>query len=248
MKKKEKEHLMQHFAILLLLARPAAGKSEVIRYLKNTPPAERLSRFHVGQIDEIDDFPMLWTWFEEDDLLSQMGQPRLHSTPDGYFLHPYYWDLLIRRIALEYAKRQRDYPSMGGPVTTLIEFARGSEHGGWQEAFQHLSAQVAEKAAILYLNVPWSESLRKNRRRFNPQRPDSILEHGLEDEKLERLYRASDWETVSGGQPAGRIQILGHGVPFVVFENADDVTTPGGEPLGRRLEETLGQLWKNYSS
>jgi len=237
---------MENFDILLLLARPAAGKSEVIRYLKQAQPAERLQRFHVGQIDEIDDFPMLWTWFEEDDLLSQMGKPRLHSTPDGYFLQQYYWDLLIQRISLEYTKRQRDYPALGGPVTTLIEFARGSEHGGWVQAFANLSAQVAAKAAILYLNVPWSESLRKNRKRFNPQRPDSILEHGLENEKLERLYRDSDWDTVSGGAASGRIQIQGHGVPFVVFENGDDVTTPGGEPLGRRLEETLGQLWKSY--
>ncbi len=232
-----------NFDILMLLARPAAGKSEIIHYLKNTPPAERLRRFHVGTIDEIDDFPMLWTWFEEDDLLSQMDKPRLYSTPDGYFLHPYLWDLLIRRMALEYHKRNRDYPALPQPVTTLVEFARGREHGGWRQAFQQLSPEVAQGAAILYIDVTYEESLRKNRRRFNPNRPDSILEHGLSDEKMERLYRESDWEELTGGATRGRLSVQGAAVPFVVFENADDVTTPGGEPLGQRLEERLGQLW-----
>jgi len=238
---------MSAFKVLMLLARPAAGKSEIIHYLKNTPPAERLSRFHVGQIEEIDDFPMLWTWFEEDDLLSEMGKPRLHSTPDGYFREVYLWDLLVRRISLEYTKRQRDTPAAGGPVTTLVEFARGVEHGGWVSAFANLSPEVARDGAILYVDVSYAESLRKNRKRFNPQRPDSILEHGLSDDKMERLYRDSDWAQVSGGANAGRIAIQGQGTPFVVFENEDDVTTPGGEALGQRLESTLGRLWAEYA-
>ncbi len=233
-----------YFDILMLLARPAAGKSEIIHYLKSVSPDERLQRFHVGTIDEIDDFPMLWTWFEEDDLLSQMGRPRLHSTPDGYFLGDYLWDLLIRRISLEYHKRQRDYPNFSTPVTALVEFSRGRQHGGFRQAFQHLSPEVAQHGAILYVDVTYEESLRKNRRRFNPNRPDSILEHGLSDEKMERLYRDSDWEELTGGARSGRIPIQGAAVPFVVFDNADDVTTPGGEPLGQRLEMTLGSLWE----
>ena len=48
------------FDILLLIARPAAGKSEVIDYLKQVPLEERLRRFHVGKFEEIDDFPILW--------------------------------------------------------------------------------------------------------------------------------------------------------------------------------------------
>jgi hypothetical protein len=47
-----------HFDILLLIARPAAGKSEIIDYLKNLPQDERRRRFHIGEFDEIDDFPM----------------------------------------------------------------------------------------------------------------------------------------------------------------------------------------------
>jgi len=234
------------FDVLILIARPAAGKSEIIHFLKNTPPGQRQERFHVGTIDEIDDFPMLWAWFEEDDLLSQMGHARLHTTPDGSFRWLYLWDLLIRRISLEYHTRLRDRSAGSQPATTLVEFARGKQHGGFRRAFKHLSPELLRQAAILYVNVSFSESLRKNRRRFNPQRPDSILEHGLSDEKMQQLYAESDWAELTGGKTAGTLTIQGIPVPFVVFENEDDVTTPGGAPLGQRLEMALGQLWELY--
>jgi hypothetical protein len=233
------------FDILLLIARPAAGKSETIHYLKQTPLAERVRRFHIGEFEEIDDFLMLWVWFEEDDLLARMGHPRLHNDAEGYFLYPYLWDVLIERICLEYAKKLRDDPDYHRKFTTLIEFSRGTQHGGYTRAFQHLSRDVVQKMAILYIDVPWEESLRKNRRRFNPNKPDSILEHALPDDKLEWLYKETDWDQVSAGDPEALV-IQGIDVPYVVFPNADDVTTAGGEALGARLEERLEKLWGIY--
>ena len=230
------------FDIILLIARPAAGKSEIIDYLRRTPLAERINRFHIGKFDEIDDFPMLWTWFEEDRILTNLGHPRLHTDNDNNFKEKYLWDVLIERISLEYAKTLRDNPDYHADYTTIIEFARGTEHGGFQRAFEHLSPEILKKLAVLYVNVSWDESLRKNRQRFNPDRPDSILEHGLSDEKLETLYRTSDWEEVSAGDEE-YLTIQGVRVPYVVFENEDDVTTGRGEALGQRLEETLGRLW-----
>ncbi len=235
------------FNVLLLIARPAAGKSEIIHYLKKTSPDERRQRFHVGMLDEIDDFPMLWAWFEEDRILAEMGKPRLHTDEQGDFRWNYLWDVLIRRISLEYHKRQRDYPIHGQPVTAMIEFARGVEHGGFRQAFEHLSREVLRGAAIMYIDVSYTESLRKNRKRFNPDRPDSILEHGLSDEKLERIYFEVDWHELSGGQPHGRLEIQGIPVPFVVFENEDDVTTQGGDALDVRLEQRLNTLWELYT-
>lgn len=230
------------FKIILLTARPAAGKSEIIDYLRRTPLPERIERFHVGEFEEIDDFPMLWTWFEEDDILKALGHPRLHTNESNCFKYNYLWNVLIRRISLEYAKKLRDNPAYHTEKTTVIEFARGTEHGGFQRAFEHLSLEVVEKMAVLYINVSWEESLRKNRQRFNPDRPDSILEHALPDSKLEKLYREVDWEEVSAGDEE-YLTIQGVRVPYVVFENEDDVTTGRGEALGQRLEETLGRLW-----
>lgn len=232
---------MSSFSILLLIARPAAGKSEVINYLKKTDVADRIDRFHIGKFTEIDDFPMLWAWFEEDALLERMGHPRLHTTPDGYFKYPYLWDLLIERISLEYQKLQRDF--IGD--TIVLEFSRGSEHGGYQRAFEHLSDEILRNLAVLYIDVPWEESLRKNRRRFNPERPDSILEHGLPDEKLEKLYRYTDWQALTEDSQE-KLTIRDFDVPYAVFDNSDDVTTAQGPELGRRLEEVLSSLWARY--
>ncbi|MBN2044523.1 MAG: hypothetical protein JW757_05840 [Anaerolineales bacterium] len=233
----------EHFEILLLIARPGAGKSEVIDYLKSTPLEERKKRFHIGEFEEIDDFPMLWTWFEEDDILQQLGHPRLHTDDQGYFITPLLWDVLIQRICLEYEKKLRDKPNYHTEKTTIIEFSRGSQHGGFKRAFEHLSQEVVEKLAVMYIDVSWEESRRKNRARFNPEKPDSILEHGLSDNKLEVLYKETDWDEVRAASPT-HLNIQGVRVPYAVFENEDDVTTGRGEALGRRLEETLTLLWE----
>ena len=235
------------FDIILLIARPAAGKSEVIDYLKKTPLDERIQRFHVGKFEEIDDFPMLWTWFEEDQLLEEMGYPRLHTDHEGNFLNQYLWDLLIERIGLEYQKKLRDISNYDESFTTIIEFSRGKEHGGYQSAFSHLSPQILLKMAVLYIDVTWEESLRKNRKRFNPEKPDSILEHSLPDAKLERLYKEVDWDEVSRKDPQ-YLTIQNVRVPYVVFDNADDVTTQRGTALGERLEQTLKKLWIVYKA
>jgi hypothetical protein len=234
-----------HFDILLLIARPAAGKSEIIAHLKTSPSDRRLERFHIADFTELDDFPMLWTWFEEDAILTELGHPRIHTDSDSNFLHTYFWDLLIRRMNLEYEKILRDNPEFHQDHTLIIEFARGKSQGGFQRAFQHLSQNIAQKLAILYIDVSWEESLRKNRARFNPDKPDSILEHGLSDEKMELLYRYSDWDSLTKKHP-DTIPIQGIQVPYAVFENEDDVTTHGGAALAQRLEETLQPLFKEY--
>ncbi len=234
--------MQDQFEILILLGRPASGKSEIIDHLKKTPVEERRKRFHIGAFEEIDDFPMLWTWFEEDAILQKiMRKPRFHTDPDGYFLHRYQWDLLIERISLEYEKKLRD-ESYAERVTTIVEFSRGAEHGGYQAAFRSLSERILRNACVLYIDVSYEESRRKNRRRFNPARPDSILEHGLPDDKLERLYREVDWEEFKGEDPEF-IRFSGHRIPYVVFANEPEVTD---EPrkLGPALEGRLTKLFE----
>ena len=229
------------FPILILNARPAAGKSEIIHYLQTVPLEERQRRFHIGPMKVFDDFPMIWTWFEEDDILEKkFNLPRLHSTPDRYFKIEALWHVLIHRLSLEHEKWERD---ASGDWTALIEFSRGTEHGGYQEAYQHLSSRILERAASLYVNVSFDESFRKNRKRFNPERPDSILQHALEDEKVKRLYSEDDWFDFTASDP-NTFSVRNIKVPYAVFENEDDVSTEGGSALGQRLEVVLGHLWE----
>jgi len=233
------------FPVLIFNARPAPGKSEILRALAHVPPDLRIERFHVGPLHVIDDFPMLWSWFEEDALLEQVfGLPRLHTTPDGYFLDHDLWHLLIRRLSLEVEKFVRDQPVKH---TVVLEFSRGVEHGGYRAAYAHLSSAILRQAACVYVRVSYEESLRKNRRRFNPERPDSILEHGLSDEKLERLYRLEDWDSFSAADP-DFLHVREFRLPYVVFENEDDLTTQGGERLLVRLQSCLDRLWSRYAS
>jgi hypothetical protein len=209
------------------------------------PAAERISRFHIGPLQIFDDFTYLWSWFEDDDLLENVfHEPRLHTTEDGYFLSNNLWHLLIRRLALDYEKWKRDTP-VGH--TVILEFSRGAEHGGYEAAYKHFGEDILSMAACLYVDVTYEESLRKNRGRFNPQRPDSILEHALPDEKLRRLYREDDWHNFSAGDPQ-YLTIANVRVPYVIFDNHDDVTTNGGEVLYRRLEDSLNSLWSHWQN
>jgi hypothetical protein len=236
------------FDVLLLIGRPASGKSEIVDLLMHTPPDVRRRRFHIADLDVIDDFPMLWVWFEEDRILSeQLGQPRLHTDAGGYFKHRHFWHLLIERISLEYHKQLRDDPIYHDHKTTLVEFSRGSEHGGYAGAFPHLADDLLRQAALVYVNVSFEESFRKNRRRFNPDHPDSILEHALPDEKLTRLYRGDDWPDVSASDPHF-LDVRSIRVPYVVFENEDDVTTGKPDLLAERLERVLDRLWELRSA
>jgi hypothetical protein len=236
------------FDVILLIGRPASGKSEIIHFLKHLPDDARRERFHTAKLEVHDDFPMLWAWFEEDDILSnKFGLPRLHSDDKSYFKFPELWHLLIERLSLDYGKLLRDDPDYHQHSTCMIEFSRGTSHGGYAKAFQHLSDEVLQRAAILYVRVPFEESLRKNRRRYNPDKPDSILEHGLSDTKMDRIYRDDDFASVAPGD-SGQIEIHGHSVPFVVFPNEDDVTTDKPDQLAARLESVLGELWKLYQS
>lgn len=235
------------FKKIILLGRPASGKSETMAYLKNTPFEERIKRFHVGKIHEIDDFPILWEWFEQDAILSKkLGKPRMMSTPDNDFIHLYQWNLLIEKLSFNYDKLLRDNPDVHDDTTVLIEFSRGSHHGGYAEAFKHLSPEILKDAVLVYINVPYEESLRKNRKRFNPNKPDSILEHGLPDAKLEELYKEVDWEDVSKGFTT-HIDINGTSVPFMVFENMPS-KTDDRELLGPELDRIFTALWKEYKA
>ncbi len=227
--------------LLVLVGRPASGKSEIIDYLHRLDADERRRRFGMGELEVIDDFPLLWAWFEEDAILERMGLPRLHTTPDGDFNGAHLWDVLVRRLCLAWDKLAAGDAGRLARVTAIVEFSRGSEHGGYRRAFAAMTPAVLERASVLYVRVSFEESLRKNRRRFNPARPHSILEHALSDEKLARLYGGDDWDELPR-DGAGRLVVGDHRLPAAVFENEDDVTTPRGDALGKRLQVCLRRL------
>ncbi len=235
--------MKNNFETILIIGRPASGKSEIIDFLKRVPKEKRLSDLHIGDFVEIDDFPMLWTWMEEDDILEEMGQPRLHIDENRYFIHNYFWNLLIKRICLENSKFLRDNPGYQDENTIILEFSRGSQHGGYKDALQHIDEEILSNMVIFFNDVSWEESLRKNRKRFNPEKPDSILEHGLSDKKMEYLYKEIDWKEITI-EPKGYIEIKNVKVPFIAFDNESDITSSGDEVLGTHLKSVFEELWE----
>jgi hypothetical protein len=232
------------FEVIILIGRPAAGKSEVIDYLKKTSVEARKKRFGIGTFEEIDDFPYVWETFEIDDILSKHGRERLFTTPDYYFKDHFVWNLFIERIGLEFAKKLARDPDYLKQTTAIVEFARGGENG-FGEAFSYLSDDILKRAGIVYIKVSYEESCRKNRRRFDPKQADSILYHSLPDEKMEFYYKVNDWETLAGGND-GFMEIKGHKVPFSVFSNEPEVTDKP-EELGKALEDVFARLRRRMS-
>ena len=231
----------ERFETILLIGRPAAGKSEVIDFLKKTDEAERVRRFHIGPFSEIDDFPFVWETFEIDDLLEKLSQPRVFTNKDYFFKGDHLWNLFIERINLEFQKRLARDPESTRKETVLVEFSRGGENG-FAEAFAHLSDEILSRAGIVYINVSYEESARKNRRRFDPAQADSILYHSLPDAKMEYYYRTNDWERLAGNRKRGRLRVRGHDVPFAVLDNEPEQTDDAAK-LGPALEATFGTLW-----
>lgn len=232
---------MENFPILIITGRPAAGKSEVIDYLKTTPTRERVERFHIGEFEELDDFLFVWETFEIDDILTANGRPRLWTDESYWFRDPFVWDLYIERINLEYRKKAARDPEYHDRVTTLIEFARGGE-SGIKGALNVLHEEILKRAALIYIRVSYEESFRKNRLRARVGREHSVLHHSLPDEKMEFYYKVNDWDTLEAKDPAS-ISVKGLAVPYAVFENEPEKTL---DPvlLGNELERVTRILWE----
>ncbi len=230
----------QHFPILIITGRPAAGKSEVIDFLKKCDPIVRLEKFHIANFEELDDFVYVWETFELDDLMTRFSKPRIWSDEKYWFKDQYIWDLYMDRIALDYKKKVLKDPAYHDKMTTLVEFARGGENA-IHHALTFLSDEMLSKASLMYIKVPYEESVRKNRRRARPGQEDSILYHSLPDEKMEFYYKTNDWEQLIANDP-NFIEVKGHKIPYCAFENMPEKTMDPAL-IAPELERVTKKLW-----
>ncbi len=228
-----------HFPILIITGRPAAGKSELIDFLKKCDPAERKRRFNIGEFEELDDFLYVWETFETDDILTRHGKPRVWTDEKYWFKEHFIWNLYIERISLEYRKKVARDPRYHDTMTTLIEFARGGENG-IEEALSYMHEDILKRAKLIYIRVSYEESVRKNHRRARKGQEDSILYHSLPDEKMEYYYKTNDWDTLEARDPKF-ITVKGIKVPYAVFENMPEKTLDPAM-IGTELERVTGIL------
>jgi hypothetical protein len=229
-----------NFPILIITGRPAAGKSEVIDFLKKADPKERLERFHIGEFEELDDFLYVWESFETDDILTKHGKERVWTDEKYWFKDHFIWNLYIERISLEYRKKIAREPNYHDEKTVLIEFARGGENG-IHEALTYLHEDILKRVKLIYIRVPYEESVRKNHRRARPGQEDSILFHSLPDAKMEFYYKTNDWDQLEAKDP-NTIDVNGIKIPYAVFENMPEKTNDPAK-IAEELERVTKKLW-----
>ncbi|MBU0491964.1 MAG: hypothetical protein KKA73_26655 [Chloroflexi bacterium] len=236
--------MSETFDHLVALGRPACGKSEFIDFMTHVPPDERVARYHLGEFQVVDDFVFLWAKFEEDDIWERLGRPRQVSAPSdtgGYMVtDDILWSFLIEKVNQVIADRfLAQGPAYYHDHTVLIEFSRGGE-AAYRQALGRLSQQVLAQAAILYIDVSFEESLRRNRDRYDEDQPDSILAHSVPVDTMYSIYRADDWRELTGAKPAGYLSIHGLSVPYVTMHNEPESTDPA--VLEMRYGEALDEL------
>jgi hypothetical protein len=229
-----------NFPILIITGRPAAGKSEVIDFLKRSDPKERLDRFHIADFEELDDFVYVWETFETDDILTKHGKPRKWTDEKYWFNDHFICNLYIERVSLEYRKKLARDPAYHNSKTTLVEFARGGDNG-IHEALTYLHEDILKRASLMYIRVSYEESVRKNRRRARKGQEDSILYHSLPDEKMDFYYKTNDWDKLEAKNPTF-IEVKGHKIPYAVFENEPEKTL-NPKLIGDELERVTKNLW-----
>lgn len=227
---------MAPFKTLILIGRPASGKSEFIDFMKKTPEAERREKFHIGAIHELDDFLWLWQKFKEDDCWEAAGHPRRFSKradhayviTDGKIL-----DYCLARFNVEHPKQPRD-------GTIFVEFARGAADGGYAHALSRFSDEILKDAAILFIYASYEEACRRNEIRYQEKLKHSVLAHKVPDEDMARFGRDIDWLEITHEQPSGRLPVRGFSVPFVTMSNEPELSD--ATALGRRYQQALDTL------
>ena len=233
--------------VLLLLGRPAGGKSEFIDFMQACDSKRRSEVFHLGALSVLDDFPILWEKFLEDDVWESLTGRRRDSRPSGgnYMVaNDDLWPFLIEQLN----RRAEPILQAGMRGTTLIiEFARGGA-SGYRDALDRLSPSILARAAVLYVSVPFEESWRRNVARYDEARRGGILTHSVPREEMERSYGIDDWRALAPDD-AGTLCVHAIDIPYVTLDNVPELKDPTklSERYGKALA-VLYELWAGRES
>jgi len=226
----------QTFKNLILVGRPASGKSEFIDFMKKLSDEKRRDVFHLGKIYELDDFLWLWEKFVEDDVWEKAGHRRLFSkrSEHGYVVtESSVLDYCLSRFNEEFRKQPQD-------GTVFIEFARGAGDGGYNHALNKLSDEILKDAAILFIYASYEEACRRNESRYQEKLKHTVLAHKVPDEDMERFGKEIDWLELTKNQPKGHLTIRNMKIPFVTMNNEPELTNL--DQLALRYQAALDDL------
>jgi len=121
--------------IVILVALPASGKSEVRKYLASLSPERCRDELALGETVQLDDFPYVHLMRRIDDELRETGHPTVffHSA-DKPFKDPIEWGTLIELLNEDHARLVARAPfrtpSAGYLILDRIDAARAAVGGG----------------------------------------------------------------------------------------------------------------------
>ncbi len=131
--------------VLLLLALPASGKSEVRRYLAHLTPEQCLDDFHIGPTVQLDDYPYVH-------MMRRISHELRTRKSDGVFFlsdelpmrQPLDWGTLIELLNEDYDDLvHRRHPSPASPAEWLLDrFDAARTKVGAEPAFGELPAPL----------------------------------------------------------------------------------------------------------
>ncbi|MBQ1508484.1 MAG: hypothetical protein IIZ47_03610 [Erysipelotrichaceae bacterium] len=90
------------FDVVLLLALPASGKSEVRKLLSTVPPEKLHEDFHIGDNLQLDDFPYVFLMRRIDEELEALGKDPVYYPGQNPFIDGRDWGTLIELLNEDY--------------------------------------------------------------------------------------------------------------------------------------------------
>ncbi|MEX0827008.1 MAG: hypothetical protein WD184_09710 [Acidimicrobiia bacterium] len=227
--------------VLLLLALPASGKSELRRYIEHLGP--RRDQIHLGPTIQLDDYPYVHLMRRISEGQRRLGlAPAFFESDQTPFTDPRDWLTLIHLINQDFAALDSTNPRRDDPGHLLDRFQAARRLAGIASPFarsEDLERATADDAAALADALPGlaAESMRNSTiliefARGGPEGSHPPLpfpfgyEHSLAALSPEILRRASIlyvWVTPEESRrrnreralpgPEGDASILHHGVP-----------------------------------
>jgi len=129
--------------VLLLLALPASGKSEVRRYLDQLDPESARRDMGLGPTTQLDDYPYVHLMRRISQELQAMGEdPVFFASDDAPWQEPFDWLTLIHLINADFTQMENGGGATPNPSGLLNRFDGARGLAGATEPFRALSPRV----------------------------------------------------------------------------------------------------------
>jgi hypothetical protein len=137
-----------------------------------------------------------------------------------------------------------DHPEFYDTGTVFIEFARGIGDG-FKHTLDQFDMEILKDSAVIYIDVSFEESFRKNNARYKEAQKNSILFHKVPDEDMLGFFKENDWKEITLGKAGGYLRLKDIDVPFVTMNNEPELTDAA--LLEKRYKGAFDTLWKLYN-